>query len=73
MKHLFQLVLVTLQCRDMLQMLKADQDLKYKLQDTLVVSNSGQPYLPFPTQLSSENMSKLCSYRDAISQGQELP
>ncbi|KAJ7112276.1 hypothetical protein C8R44DRAFT_741965 [Mycena epipterygia] len=36
MRHLFQLVVISLRNRDLLQLLKADQDKKYKLPDTLV-------------------------------------
>ncbi|KAF7375545.1 hypothetical protein MSAN_00442700 [Mycena sanguinolenta] len=35
MRHLFQIALVALQCRDLLQGIKADQERRYKLPDTL--------------------------------------
>ncbi|KAJ6532309.1 hypothetical protein DFH09DRAFT_1408419 [Mycena vulgaris] len=35
MRHLFQMIVVGLECRDTLQIIKTDQDKKYKLTDTL--------------------------------------
>jgi hypothetical protein len=39
MRHLFQVHLVALQCRDILNTIKADGDNKYKLSDILQVIN----------------------------------
>ncbi|KAJ7133712.1 hypothetical protein C8R43DRAFT_1133250 [Mycena crocata] len=38
MRHIFQLVVVALQCRDLLQVIKSDQDKKYMLPETLTTT-----------------------------------
>jgi hypothetical protein len=39
MRHLYQMHIVGLQCRDMLHIIKADGDKKFKLTDIMMVRN----------------------------------
>ena len=55
MRHLFQLTVVALQCRDMLHVIKADQEKKYKLPDTLMV---GRYFECSPTVLGKSPTSR---------------